>query len=88
MWLVKCRRQALLPHILSHLESPGWVAADRVRASLSFRSISNTRSQVMLTARRNHTVFGRASRKGSEEVGRPTNVVTECQKKQKERHVS
>ena len=88
MWLVQCRRQALLPHIPSHPESPEWVTAQQVRASSKYRSISNPRSQELLTARRNHTVSGRPSRRGSEEVGSPNNVVTKCQEKQNKRHVS
>jgi hypothetical protein len=90
MWLVKYRRQALLAHVLSHLASRGKVAADQVLASssLSSRSIPNPRWQVMSTGRHNHTVAGRESRKGSEEVGRPTNVVTKCQQKAKKRGTS
>ena len=34
MWLVPCRRQALLPHILPHLESPKWDAQPKQSACL------------------------------------------------------
>lgn len=34
MWLVPCRRQALLPHIPPHLESSEWFAAHQECASL------------------------------------------------------
>lgn len=84
MWLVPCRRQARLPPVLPHLESPERVAAHQGCSGLSPRCISNPRWQVLLTARQTHTVSGRVSRRCSEEVGRPDDVVTKCQKKQNE----